>query len=102
MLVNYLDRGVMCPAKPYSPVICKNLCRSANGTYLKRRAEGARVELARQLRSLRLEWSAVAHRLALPHNKAPAVGFEPTVVSLTGRRLTNLATPEYSSQDGRI
>ena len=29
---------------------------------------------------------------------APVVGFEPTVVSLTGRCLTNLATPEYFSQ----
>lgn len=28
--------------------------------------------------------------------KAPAVGFEPTLISLTGRRLTKLATPEYS------
>ncbi len=27
--------------------------------------------------------------------KAPAVGIEPTLISLTGRRLTKLATPEY-------
>ena len=35
-------------------------------------------------------------------NQAPAEGFEPSLVSLTGRCLTNLATPESISQDGRI
>ena len=45
-------------------------------------AEGARVELARQLRSLRFERSAVANRLALPL-KAPEAGIEPATKRLT-------------------
>ena len=45
-------------------------------------AEGARVELARLIRSLRFERSAVANRLALPL-KAPEAGIEPATKRLT-------------------
>jgi hypothetical protein len=61
----------------------QDLSRSANGTFFIHKAEGARVELARHLRSLRFERSAVANRLALPHNKAPAAGIEPASGRLT-------------------
>ncbi len=70
-----------------------------------KQAEGARVELARHLRSLRFERSAVANRLALPHNKAPAAGIEPASGRLTvafpyqHRTHRNMF---HNSQDGRI
>ena len=62
--------------------------------------EGEGVEPPRQLRSTVFKTVAIANWLDLP--LAPAEGFEPSVVSLTGRCLTSLATPEFKSQDGRI